>query len=69
LLPLLLIVMLRVLKAILYVVWGIPGALVYRRRRDRWRQDWKVLRWHLRGCPEDEGLAQLREKSADGGGV
>jgi GT2 family glycosyltransferase len=69
LLPLVLIVMLRVLKAILYVVWRIPGALVYRRSRDRWLQDWKVLRWHLRGCPEEEGLARLREKSADGGGA
>jgi len=68
-LPALLIVILRVLKAILYVVWGIPGALVYRRSRDRWRQDWRVLRWHLRGCPEDEGLARLREKSVDGGGA
>jgi len=64
----LLIVMLRSLKAILYVVWGIPGALVYRRSRNRWQQSWKVLRWHLRGCPGDEGLARLREKSADGGG-
>jgi GT2 family glycosyltransferase len=66
-LPALLVVILRVLKAILYVVWRSPGALVY--GRDRWLQDWKVLRWHLRGCPGDEGLAQLREKSADGGGT
>ena len=63
----LLVVILRVLKAILYVVWRIPGALVYGRSRDRWLQDWKVLRWHLRGCPEGEGLARLREKSVDGG--
>jgi GT2 family glycosyltransferase len=67
-LPALLVVILRVLKAILYVVWRFPGALVYGRRRDRWLQDWKVLRWHLRGCPEDEGLARLREKSVNGGG-
>lgn len=65
--PALLVVILRVLKAILYVVWRIPGALVYGRSRDRWLQDWKVLRWHLRGCPEGEGLARLREKSVDGG--
>ncbi len=63
----LLVVILRVLKAILYVVWRIPAALVYGRGRDRWLQDWKVLRWHLRGCPEGEGLARLRHESADGG--
>ncbi len=60
-------VTLRVLKAILYVVWRIPAALVYGRGRDRWLQDWKVLRWHLRGCPEDEGVSRVRKKSADGG--
>ena len=68
-LPALLILILRSLKAILYVVGGIPGALVYGRSRDRWLQDCRVLRWHLRGCPDDEGLARLREKSPDGGGT
>jgi GT2 family glycosyltransferase len=68
-LPALLILILRSLKAILYVVWGIPRALVYGRNRERWLQDCKVLRWHLRGCPENEGLARLGEKSPDGGGT
>jgi GT2 family glycosyltransferase len=63
----LLIVTLRVVKAVLYVVWGAPGALVNSRIRDRWLQDWKVLRWHLRGCPDDEGLARLSGKASDGG--
>ena len=67
--PALLILILRSLKAILYVLWGIPGALAHGRRRDRWLQDCKVLRWHVRGCPDDEGLAGLREKSPDGGGT
>jgi GT2 family glycosyltransferase len=57
----------RLLKAFLYVVIGAPIALVYPRRRERWLQDWKVLRWHLRGCPASEGLARLRDKREDGG--
>jgi hypothetical protein len=66
-LALALVVAIRLLKAILYVVWGIPGALLHARGRDRWLQDCKVLRWHLRRCPGDEGLARLRTPGAEGG--
>ncbi len=52
---------LRIAKAALYVVMRAPGAILSRRMRERWEQDWIVLRWHLRGCPEDEGLRALRE--------
>lgn len=66
--PALLIVTIRVLKALLYVALGAPIALFPGRGRERWLQDWQVLRWHLRGCPANEGLARLREEREDGGG-
>ena len=50
----------RIAKAALYVVTRAPAALFSDKARDRWRQDWIVLRWHLRGCPENEGLRRLR---------
>jgi GT2 family glycosyltransferase len=67
--PALLAVMLRVFKTILYLVGGIPGALVSGRSRNRWLRDWTVLRWYARGCPEDEGLSRLREASGEGCGT
>ena len=67
--PALLVVILRVFKTILYLVLGIPGALVSGRSRARWLRDWKVLRWYMRGCPQGEGLARLREASREGGGT
>ncbi|MFQ5990062.1 MAG: glycosyltransferase family 2 protein [Candidatus Methylomirabilales bacterium] len=56
----------RTLKGILYVVVGGPPAVLSRRGRDRWWQDWKVLWWHMRGCPAREGLAQVRDPDAGG---
>lgn len=56
---------LRVFKALLYVITRAPGALVEARRRDRWSQDWIVLRWHLRGCPADEGLRRFRGRATE----
>lgn len=55
---------LRVTKALLYVIIRGPGALLSGKLRDRFRQDWIVLRWHLRGCPRDEGLRQVRGPAA-----
>ncbi len=55
---------LRVAKAVLYVIVKAPGALLSAKLRDRWRQDWIVLRWHLRGRPENEGLKRARSDGA-----
>lgn len=51
---------LRIAKTLLYVIVRGPGALLSPSLRNRWEQDWRVLRWHLRGCPENEGLRALR---------
>ena len=50
------ILVLRVLKGMLYVSAGALPALFRERARDRWRQNVRVLSWHLRGRPADEGL-------------
>ena len=61
-----LVVAFRMLKGILYVVVGGPSAVLSRRSRDRWWQDWKVLSWHMHGCPPTEGLARVRDPDAGG---
>jgi len=50
------VVVLQALKALVAVLVRIPGALVSPRGRDRLRERWQVLAWHLRGRPETEGL-------------
>ena len=50
----------RVAKSILHVVVGLPGALVSRKGRERWRARWRVLAWHLAGLPEGWGMAPAR---------
>jgi len=47
----------RTLKAILYVVTQAPMALAGGRRGARWKSHRDVLLWHLRGCPQHIGLA------------
>jgi len=51
---------LRILKTALYVVTRAPLALFGGKNRDRWQQDWIVLRWHMRGRPDNEGLRRTR---------
>ena len=50
---------LRLAKGVLRAAGGSVAAPFSRRRRDRWRQDLRVLAWHLRGRPEGAGLAHL----------
>jgi len=50
------VVLLQALKALVAVLVRIPGALASPRGRDRLRERWQVLAWHLRGRPETEGL-------------
>jgi GT2 family glycosyltransferase len=49
---------LRVAKGFLYAATGWLPALVSARSRDRWIQNLRVLAWHLRGRPADEGLVR-----------
>jgi len=51
-----LVMVLRSLKALVAVLVRIPAGLVSRRGRERVRERWRVLAWHLRGRPEAEGL-------------
>ena len=51
-----LVMLLRALKAFVAVLVRLPAALVSRRGRESVHQRWQVLAWHLRGCPETEGL-------------
>ncbi len=57
------VLVLRTLKAMLYVVTQAPLALVDARRRVRWTSHRDVLFWHLRGCPQGIGLS--RPSAAD----
>jgi GT2 family glycosyltransferase len=59
------VVLLRTLKAVFHVLVDAPAMLWSARARQRWRARWKVLSWHLRGCPAQAGLARLR--GAEGG--
>jgi GT2 family glycosyltransferase len=54
--------LLRVGKALLYVLADLPGALLSPRGRERWQGRWKVLAWHMRGCPAEWGLARVRPR-------
>jgi len=47
----------RVAKAALGLVLLAPLACIFERQRRRWRERAGLLSWHLRGCPEGEGLA------------
>lgn len=49
----------RVVKGAVGVVLGAPLACFSERQRRRWRERAGLLAWHLRGCPEGEGLAPL----------
>ena len=51
-----LVMLLRALKAFVAVLVRVPAALVSRRGRASAHARWQVLAWHLRGCPETEGL-------------
>ncbi len=48
---------LRFAKSAFYALVLLPGALVSRSGRERWRSRSAVLWWHLRGCPAGAGLA------------
>jgi GT2 family glycosyltransferase len=52
-------VMLRVTRGLLSLVLLAPAAILDRRLRARQIERWQLLLWHLRGCPADQGLAQL----------
>lgn len=49
----------RVAKSVLHVVVGAPAALFSRKGRTRWQARWRVLAWHLAGCPEGWGMAPV----------
>lgn len=54
----------RVVKGAMGLVLGAPLAWFSQRQRRRWRERAGLVSWHLRGCPEGEGLApgpQARE--------
>jgi len=53
------VLVLRTLKAFLYVITQAPLALASERRMARWKSHRDVLLWHLRGCPKAMGLASL----------
>ena len=61
---------LRILKGTLYALTGVLLAPFSERQRDRWWQNLRVLSWHLRGQPADEGLRKVnrgRQAGAEGG--
>ena len=61
---------LRIFKGTLYALVGAVLAPFSARQRDRWRQNLRVLSWHLRGQPADEGLRRVnRSPGVDGGGT
>ncbi len=47
----------RILKGVAGLVLGAPLACLSGRQRRRWRERAGLLSWHLRGCPDGEGLA------------
>jgi hypothetical protein len=47
---------LRFGKSALYALVLLPGAVLSRAGRERWRSRSAVLWWHLRGCPAGAGL-------------
>ena len=57
---------LRVFKSFLYLVTGGLLAPFSELRRDRWMQNARVLSWHLRGMPADEGLRGVNRKPQTG---
>lgn len=66
------IVALRVAKLVLYAVLGGLVGLFSPRARERWRQNLRVLGWHLRGCPRSGGLrkpARIPAAKGEGEGV
>jgi GT2 family glycosyltransferase len=52
-------VVVRFAKSLLHVVVGVPAALWSRKGRERWRARWRVLAWHVSGCPDGWGMAPL----------
>jgi GT2 family glycosyltransferase len=61
---------LRIFKGTLYALTGLVLAPFSARQRDRWVQNLRVLSWHLRGQPADEGLRRVsrtQSAEADGG--
>ena len=55
----------RLFKSVLHVLADAPAALLSRDGRQHWRARWRVLVWHLAGCPEGWGMAP----AAAGGGA
>ena len=47
----------RIVRGLVEVGLLWPLALVSARQRRRWHERRRLLSWHLRGCPEGEGLA------------
>jgi len=59
----------RVTRGLLSLLLGCLLAPFSPRQRRRSRERWRLLRWHLRGCPEGWGLAPLdwgREAPVEG---
>ena len=56
----------RVFKSFLYLVTGALLAPFSELRLDRWMQNARVLSWHLRGMPADEGLRGVNRKPQTG---
>lgn len=61
------VLVLRILKSCLYLVTGLVLAPFSELRRDRWLQNAKVLSWHLRGMPDDEGLRRVNRRPQSAG--
>jgi GT2 family glycosyltransferase len=53
---------LRIFKGTLYALVGALLAPFSESRRDRWLQNLRVLSWHLRGQPADEGLRRVNRR-------
>ncbi|MCC6642678.1 MAG: glycosyltransferase family 2 protein [Deltaproteobacteria bacterium] len=47
----------RIVKGAVGLVLGAPLACISGSQRRRWRERAGLLSWHLRGCPDGEGLA------------
>jgi hypothetical protein len=56
---------LRIAKALFYVFTQAPLVLAGARHRARWRVHWDVLAWHLRGCPAGVGLGRSQAPETD----
>jgi hypothetical protein len=55
---------LRTIRCGLSLVLFAPAALISPRQRRRSGERWRLLRWHLRGCPADVGLSSRDPRDA-----